>query len=347
MDNNIQINQDLNTNEINNLDNSQNENNIESKENIELEKIKKELDAKNNEILSLKNDLNFYKEKNEELNQEIDKIKSLIINNDIQENEINNLKNEIEIRDNKIQEINEENNKLKNDINILTEFIVNSLSPLGISFPELSMINNNQFHKENEIDVNIDNKEKLNNEKINNDNYAIKNNFFNKNIDNNKNENIDNNIKETKENNYQNIDFNINNVNFESENTNSIGNKKEITVDKEIKNNINENNILKNKFEIKEEEKDVKEDDLKDLFDKKGDSNLNSIFETKEDNNTNKNENKIIEKKVTPPPPKKKQINPSSSNKNKIDNKTQLKNLSNRYPLNFMEIENQKVSENT
>ena len=53
----------------------------------------------------------------------------------------------------------------------------------------------------------------------------------------------------------------------------------------------------------------------------------------------------MIEKKVTPPPPKKKQNNPSSSNKNKFGNKTQLKNLSNRYPLNFMENENQKDSE--
>ena len=107
MESNFQKIKEFDTKEIkNNLNDSQNDNNINSKENIELEEIKNELDNKNKEILTLQNDLNFYKEKNAELNLELDKIKSLIINDDIKENEINNLRKEINYKDNQIQIMN-------------------------------------------------------------------------------------------------------------------------------------------------------------------------------------------------------------------------------------------------
>ena len=99
---NIQINQELDINEQNNYNENQFDNN-NLYENQELEQIKNELEAKNNEILSLQNDINFYKEKNEELNSELDKIKSLIINNDINQNEINNLKQDIDMKDKQIE----------------------------------------------------------------------------------------------------------------------------------------------------------------------------------------------------------------------------------------------------
>ena len=67
----------------------------------------------------------------------------------------------------------------------------------------------------------------------------------------------------------------------------------------------------------------------------------------KEENIINKDEKDKIEKRVTPPPPKKKKINPPPLNKNiKLENKTQVKNLSNKYPSNLFEIDNEKESEN-
>ena len=80
MENTEKLKKDISTKDINNINEYQNDNNININENLELEEIKNELEAKNNEILSLQNDVNFYKEKNEELNLELDKIKSLIIN---------------------------------------------------------------------------------------------------------------------------------------------------------------------------------------------------------------------------------------------------------------------------
>ena len=67
------------------------------------EKLNEEISKLKLEISSLQNELNFYKEKNEELNQEIDNIKSSLIDNSILNNEINNLKQEIYIKDNQIQ----------------------------------------------------------------------------------------------------------------------------------------------------------------------------------------------------------------------------------------------------
>ena len=45
--------------------------------------MKKELEWKNNEITSLKSQLDFYKEKNEELNKELGKLKSSLIDYNI------------------------------------------------------------------------------------------------------------------------------------------------------------------------------------------------------------------------------------------------------------------------
>ena len=181
MENTEKLKKDISTKDINNINEYQNDNNININENLELEEIKNELEAKNNEILSLQNDVNFYKEKNEELNLELDKIKSLIINNDIKDSEINNLRKEIELRDNQIQLINEENIELKNNIKNLTDFIVSSLTPLGITIPELSLINENE--KKKGIDFNNNKKEKL-----------IYENFDKNNIINENNNNINNNL---------------------------------------------------------------------------------------------------------------------------------------------------------
>ena len=128
---------------------------------------------KNNKILSLENELNFVKKKNEELNSEFDKLKSSIIDNDIKENEINNLKNELNKRDFQIKMMNEENIKLKSDIEKLTHFIMNSLTPLGINIPELLLVNddNNINDENNEFNINKEYKEKYNIE--NNSNILI------------------------------------------------------------------------------------------------------------------------------------------------------------------------------
>ena len=132
--------------------------NTETNENNELEEIKLELENKNEEISSLQSELNFYKEKNEELNKEIGSMKLSIIDNTLLNNKINNLSKELILRNNELQIKSEENMKLKNDIKNLTDFIQNSLSSLGINIP------NNLFEEQplefshNQNDIQFDNK---------------------------------------------------------------------------------------------------------------------------------------------------------------------------------------------
>ena len=65
-----------------------NENNIEIENNDLNINQNNELEEKNEEISSLKSEQDFYKEKNEELNQELEMLKSLLIDNNILNNEI-------------------------------------------------------------------------------------------------------------------------------------------------------------------------------------------------------------------------------------------------------------------
>ena len=248
---NIQINQELDINEPNNYNENQFDNN-NIYENQELEQIKNELEAKNNEILSLRNDLNFYKEKNEELNSELDKIKSQIINNDINQNEINNLKQDIDMKDKQIEIINEENKQLKNNVNSLVDFIVNSLSPLGITIPELLLIND--FKSNKEININVDNNEQTKDENINTKNIFIENNNFS---DNNFNKNLEFNEDNKKD---EKNDLNLEQINIPEkenveENMNNLEEKNEININNESKPQIQNDEIkINNLKETKEEQ---------------------------------------------------------------------------------------------
>ena len=261
-----------------------------NEENNKFEEIKNELDEKKEIISSLQNELNFYKEKNEELNQELDKLKSSLIDNTILNKEINYLKKELFIKDNQINLKEEENKRLETNIKILTSFIINSLSSLGIKIPEAIISNDFKDIQINNININ----------------YDIKNNEELKIFENKEKSNSNEKKEEKKE---LNTIKNLDNINNNIEVHNNSNNEADINVEERRNDekafNIESNNnidiifnkddvdIFSNKIETIENE-EVIENDIKKFLD-----------------NNEKNENSKLNLKITNPPPNK--SNDSSS----------------------------------